>query len=1280
MPLTILDSTAAASTSTASTQAAQVDALLAPFGEQNVTVLNYAGAVLAHTSTHGSMVKDTATPRGWKPGALLATTVNVTEATITRRVYRTAGGVNVYELTAAELTPSPLVTKVGRRMQADERSTASATLPVAGAAALTFAASDSGEIGLGAAGSITNTGDESAAWSIAQPANCTVSPSSGTVAPGATQTLTITASEAGGYTLTLVSPGVPVTGATQTYTINTTGEALLRAVASRATQPQLFQTVAAGDYPSRIDGGGSYNADIWGPTRAYVDFASGWQWVNPGGDWVDASLVAQGATPWASFAANAVSGSTAVHTYTGIDCSALVKHCHLSGAWLAVLLTSSGGARAIAGPLSVGQSAPSIAVTYIDGTSDTLACRIVAGNTPSSFGPTTAEQINPLPVFIEFERPAKSVASAAMSVTVSQHWSGDSTLQMMLLNPPKNTDADTGAAGLATLAGSLDVGLSSVSGIMGVQRFQDGSVLSDFVTPIAYGIQSESNYDPAIWGGAQDLTKLPHVGASKWLDTSNGATDISVVNSSYAGEGFVALAPGIGAMRLGMADNIIADGDEVGNGGTLGADLRLLFPDASFGTEGRVFVRYYVRMGTPYAPAPADRLHVLSGGAPRWTDMTGKFGIGPMHQTSYGGVSGSSGGGYGWQMRQSWYDCEAATGGPDEGGVTQGFHLYDYQSNNPIGHRYGTEQPSQFERWGQRGGRGAVMYAGQWYCVEVEMDLNTVTAPSSYSEDGALRAWVDGRLVFERTGMVFRTLPLHDPGYISNKLRPARELGAAGLWLNWFHGGQSDNTYPRTLFYTGIAWGRERIGAMKSPMPSWVPAPGSVSQIAYTSGSHPEGLPATRWDIRTQVQPWNPTPADLGPWAAGTPGARRFAWTSITAYCGFVYAPTTREYIGYGGGHATVCVPVPYAFDLNTRSWKWLAAPPPTDAFEAAYAVSLVTGLPAGSAANLAQTYPPEQYDPQWGEWKGDYSGWGAYARPGQVFPEPGHTDCSIVWVPGDFIGNTNGAVIPLNMASGRYDGGDRTVAHWFDLDEGQKKWKRLGNKRFNGSTGAGGAVYFGGSVKKLFALNRGGTRVHDAMDVLDGTTKLWTTRTATNGAPISVYTCGMGAHLASGLLLSFHQINSSGQPFHTGVTMGAWAVDAATAAAGSHTWQQLTISAESWPLNNYTSTDSIGWCYCPRNGCFYATGGVHNSTTLWKLSPPAGAVTQAEVLAGTWTVTTETLSAPIQSRNGNGGSGPTPQAVFVYNRLVWDEMTGCLLFPEEYMYGGFQAIRPAGV
>ena len=73
-----------------------------------------------------------------------------------------------------------------------------------------------------------------------------------------------------------------------------------------------------------------------------MDPQAGWQWIHPGGDWLDKNLISQGTTAWISFPVNAVAGSSAVYTYTGADATALVQYVHMNSRWLAVMLTNTG--------------------------------------------------------------------------------------------------------------------------------------------------------------------------------------------------------------------------------------------------------------------------------------------------------------------------------------------------------------------------------------------------------------------------------------------------------------------------------------------------------------------------------------------------------------------------------------------------------------------------------------------------------------------------------------------------------------------------------------------------------------------------------------------------------------------------------------------------------------------------------------------------------------------------------------------------------------------------
>jgi hypothetical protein len=120
-----------------------------------------------------------------------------------------------------------------------------------------------------------------------------------------------------------------------------------------------------------------------------------------------------------------------------------------------------------------------------------------------------------------------------------------------------------------------------------------------------------------------------------------------------------------------------------------------------------------------------------------------------------------------------------------------------------------------------------VLYADRWYCIEEEIKLNSVDQPAIvngqphlingvqqyWTADGEVRCWIDGRLAYESTGMVMRSLPLvtQPPGYLPG----IRELGVAQVWFNWFHGGLTKNSVDRVLFISGLAYGDAYIGPMK---------------------------------------------------------------------------------------------------------------------------------------------------------------------------------------------------------------------------------------------------------------------------------------------------------------------------------------------------------------------------------------------------------------------------------------------------------------------------------
>lgn len=558
-----------------------------------------------------------------------------------------------------------------------------------------------------------------------------------------------------------------------------------------------------------------------GPTADFVDSLSGWTWDRKGGDWIDAAGVRFGSLAWASAVVSSV-GDYA------IDVTGLVNASVNGGRWLAMLMRCLQSQRTISGLVS--DSPPTLDVSFADGRTSRLACWITATVTGGTAIPSPRSPTTVLPAVLEFDKPAGVVQRATLRfkvVFVAATYGAVPTVELMLVDPPLNRDVAT--SGLAA-SYPLDVGIDKHPAVFGSHRYQDGSTFADFVSPLYVNIDDERVFDPALYGrGPEDKSLLPHKDLGKWI---MAGPDWSLVDSRYTGDGFEPFAPGLGAMRIYMKPSGIKDGDTTGYDGTGAAAAKLYLPADKFGRQRRIFVRTGIRItrGEGYVEGSAGRRQVFSAATQsRWTEDAGKFFPMPSHNRTTGGVSGSGGGGAGWQTRFGWAFNDSMLNGPDENGWMMYGHFFDFQGQNPPGHSYANDTRDK-TNYGQRGGLGAMLYFDRWYDVEAEILLNSVDQPAVLADgtphikdgvrqfwtpDGAWRVWVDGRLVFERTGLVFRSLPVMDPGFRPGYGRPCRELGAEGIWLNWYHGGVTQNVRPRVTFISGLVWSEQRIGPMR---------------------------------------------------------------------------------------------------------------------------------------------------------------------------------------------------------------------------------------------------------------------------------------------------------------------------------------------------------------------------------------------------------------------------------------------------------------------------------
>lgn len=942
----------------------------------------------------------------------------------------------------------------------------------------------------------------------------------------------------------------------------------------RYQSPQLFQTAAAAVYPTRVSGGADLDLDTNSPRYYFV--ANGWKWDTPGGDWIDATGTRQGVVSWINLNADKVSGSNAIASYS-TDCTAIMQYIQANNRWNAMYMSCQ-ASRSLAGVFSTTQPKPVINVVYVGGATETLACTTTARSTLGSSTPISTTEAIGLPAFLEFKRPAAPIQSATLEFTFVTHWAdGGPAVSLYVLDPPINTNPTV--MGIANTA-ELDVGLPSDPSIIGVHRYVDGVSLSSF-TETSPAVSSASAFDPYIYQGSptHDYTKLPHRGLGKFI---NPPAEWAMVTSAYSGEGFEALAPGMGALKVPMLHNPeVVDGFNNNKyGGTSGSAAYIFMPEPLFGYLDHIFVRYYMRIGTPNGRPyrmPKDQMYQMSqapGTAWLWPNVSGKTGITPSHMTTQGGNSGGSGGGWGWEMRHSWSDCVSDDNGPEVGGWQMGMHLDDYKDHNPPGHWYcGACTNSIDESWNQKGGLGGTLLADKWYCVETELKLNTVfpEAPG-YTPDGIIRVWVDGRLTYEQTEKVFRSLPLMadtgpNPPYNPAYMIPIRELGVKALWFNWYHGGMTQNTILRTMFVTGVAWGTEYIGPMKLPapaLPSWVPT------TSNTLANVPE--------LNTYMSLAPTVDSPPGGWSYNYLGnlaseSRTLQFGKvIDDFSGGVYNPylgALGSFIFHGGGHAATRWNGVVVYDVATQLYSvWMAASDVCDPLD---------------HANT------EYADGQ---------------------PMSAHTYDSCVII-GPEAGYPKGALLtPIRMAAEPFYSDSSTAAHLFDFNNPGAKFVRLAASNGWGISPGGAAAYDPDLGRVWWVMNQNKNGYQEYFDLSDHTQK----RYMFGGYPPSLgppepNTQHMRYDKARKLLICTYTLSGTS-------TRNVSYLETTNLAAG---WKEATLSTAIPAGNGSFDKAGNGWYYMITTG---------DAGRLWRFQVPA-------TLSDTWTAEPITpAGAAINSNN----------------------------------------------
>jgi len=201
---------------------------------------------------------------------------------------------------------------------------------------------------------------------------------------------------------------------------------------------------------------------------------------------------------------------------------------------------------------------------------------------------------------------------------------------------------------------------------------------------------------------------------------------------------------------------------QVPEGEHYGTSFGYDFPDMGMEEPEEVHFRYAVRLG------------------PTWTTQDGGGGklpgFGGTHDTAGWGGRPSDGTN-GWSARMLFWQPGS---GRDTGATRIGYYVYHADMTGTYG-----------DNWFWSGGpigSGGVLETGRWYQVECYVHNNT---PGE--NDGILRGWVDGEMVYEKTDVRFRDVA---------------RLGVEKVWFDLYYGGSW--TAPDDMYVdfdnVAIAW------------------------------------------------------------------------------------------------------------------------------------------------------------------------------------------------------------------------------------------------------------------------------------------------------------------------------------------------------------------------------------------------------------------------------------------------------------------------------------------
>lgn len=202
-------------------------------------------------------------------------------------------------------------------------------------------------------------------------------------------------------------------------------------------------------------------------------------------------------------------------------------------------------------------------------------------------------------------------------------------------------------------------------------------------------------------------------------------------------------------------------------GKNLGLDLRYGFREKLGFEPEDVYFRYYLRLGASWSP------DVDGGKLPGFGGTYGKAGWG-LRQSS---------GDNGWSLR-GLFSVMANSSNPLAGTTPIGTYAYhaDMESDSGDPLNWSLDRLGALQR-------------NRWYCIEQYLKLN-----KPGQKNGVLRAWVDGRLAYEKTNLRLRNIP---------------DLKIETIWFNIYHGGTAPPPRDMDVYIDNVVIAKSYIGPMR---------------------------------------------------------------------------------------------------------------------------------------------------------------------------------------------------------------------------------------------------------------------------------------------------------------------------------------------------------------------------------------------------------------------------------------------------------------------------------